>query len=74
MSDSVFACALQRAYMAQEVVMEFAQISVRVLLLNQHLQGGAEGAGVGVRQMGLRGNSMLYTACWELAQAREFKS
>jgi hypothetical protein len=47
MSDSVFACTLQRTYVAQEVVMEFAQISVRVLLLNQHLQGGAEGVGGG---------------------------
>lgn len=35
--------------------MEFAQISVRVLLLNQHLRGGAEGVGVGGRGKGLRG-------------------
>lgn len=73
MSDSVFACTLQRAYVAQEVVTEFAQISVRVLMLNQHLQGGEEGVGVEVRGMGLRGHSMLHTACWELAQTWEFK-
>lgn len=48
MSESVFVYALQRAYVAQEVVMEFAQISVRVLVLNQHQQGGAERVGVGV--------------------------
>lgn len=47
MSESVFAYALQRAYVAHEVVMEFAQISARVLVLNQHLQGGTEGVGLG---------------------------
>lgn len=52
MSESVFACALQRAYVAHEVVMEFAQISARVLVLNQHLQGGTEG--VGLRGMGVK--------------------
>lgn len=51
MSESVFACALQRAYVAHEVVMEFAQISVRVLVFNQHLQGGAEGVETRVKRV-----------------------
>lgn len=61
MSDSVFACTLQRAYVAQEVAMEFAQISVRVLLLNQHLRGGAEGVGVGIWGGGVK----RVTACYK---------
>lgn len=52
MSESVFACALQRAYVAYEVVMDFAQISARVLVLNKHPRGGTEG--VGLRGMGVK--------------------